>query len=242
MIVTSAERAKILRHPPVYILGMGQGHPGGDPIDTLISGAPIAKQTAFQDGGTSNWPTSTLPSFTTATPSPCWSPSRTTAFATRARADHLSPTEKRAGRIASGQHRRRTAQFILHVGDDARLRGGDPDSRARAAAASGTQARASAWSPATAGSSQRIRPWSSRLIPKARLTEYNQMIPGDSYSPAIQLISLRVKMPEASKSRSHRQTVPDITPDMVEFFEGARRGQLMVQKCDGCGAPALPAA
>lgn len=47
VIVTSAERAKDLKKPPVYILGMGQGHPGGDPMETLLSGAPIAKKTAF---------------------------------------------------------------------------------------------------------------------------------------------------------------------------------------------------
>jgi acetyl-CoA acetyltransferase len=51
VIVTSAERSKNLRRPPVYILGMGQGHPGGDPMDTLVSGAPLAKQTAFQMAG-----------------------------------------------------------------------------------------------------------------------------------------------------------------------------------------------
>ena len=50
-IVTSAERAKDLAKPPVYVLGMGQGHPGGDPMDTLVSGAPIAKQTAFRMAG-----------------------------------------------------------------------------------------------------------------------------------------------------------------------------------------------
>jgi acetyl-CoA acetyltransferase len=51
VIVTSAERAKDLKKPPVYILGMGQGHPGGDPMETLISGAPIAKETAFKMAG-----------------------------------------------------------------------------------------------------------------------------------------------------------------------------------------------
>lgn len=34
---------------------------------------------------------------------------------------------------------------------------------------------------------------------------------------------------------------PAITPDMAEFFEGARRGILMVQKCDQCGALRFPA-
>jgi len=47
VIVTTAERARDLRKPPVYIRGMGQGHPGGDPLDTLSSGAALAKQTAF---------------------------------------------------------------------------------------------------------------------------------------------------------------------------------------------------
>jgi len=51
VIVTSAERARDLEKPPVYILGMGQGHPGGDPMDTLVSGAPLAKETAFRMAG-----------------------------------------------------------------------------------------------------------------------------------------------------------------------------------------------
>jgi acetyl-CoA acetyltransferase len=48
VIVTSAERARALRKPPVYLWGMGQGHPGGDPADTLVSGAPLASTTAFR--------------------------------------------------------------------------------------------------------------------------------------------------------------------------------------------------
>ncbi|HEY2106472.1 MAG TPA: thiolase family protein [Candidatus Binataceae bacterium] len=51
VIVTSAERARDLKKPPVYVLGMGQGHPGDDPVDTLASGAPMAKQTAFRMAG-----------------------------------------------------------------------------------------------------------------------------------------------------------------------------------------------
>jgi acetyl-CoA acetyltransferase len=51
VIVTSAERARNLRQPPVYIWGFGQGHPGGDPIDTLTSGAPLAKKLAFTMAG-----------------------------------------------------------------------------------------------------------------------------------------------------------------------------------------------
>ncbi len=51
LIVTSAERAHDLKTRPVYVLGMGQGHPGGDPVETLTSGAVIAKQTAFAMAG-----------------------------------------------------------------------------------------------------------------------------------------------------------------------------------------------
>jgi len=51
VIVTSAERARDLKRPPVYVWGMGQGHPGGDPLETLTSGAPLAKQTAFAMAG-----------------------------------------------------------------------------------------------------------------------------------------------------------------------------------------------
>jgi len=51
VIVTSAERARDLRRPPVYVRGMGQGHPGGDPAETLTSGAPLAKESAFAMAG-----------------------------------------------------------------------------------------------------------------------------------------------------------------------------------------------
>jgi acetyl-CoA acetyltransferase len=48
VIVTGAERARNLRRPPVYLRGMGQGHLGGDPADTLTSGAVLAKEPAFR--------------------------------------------------------------------------------------------------------------------------------------------------------------------------------------------------
>jgi len=51
VIVTSAERARSLRKPPIYIWGMGQGHLGGDPSDTLSSGAVLAKEPAFSMAG-----------------------------------------------------------------------------------------------------------------------------------------------------------------------------------------------
>jgi acetyl-CoA acetyltransferase len=51
VIVTSAKRAADLRRPPVYIWATAQGHPGGDPLDTLSSGAVLAKEPAFRMAG-----------------------------------------------------------------------------------------------------------------------------------------------------------------------------------------------
>jgi len=51
VIVTGADRARDLKRPPVYIWGMGQGHPGGDPAETLTSGAGLAKESAFRMAG-----------------------------------------------------------------------------------------------------------------------------------------------------------------------------------------------
>lgn len=51
VIVTSAERARDLRRPPVYLRGMAQGHPGGDPIETLSSGAVMAGKAALRSAG-----------------------------------------------------------------------------------------------------------------------------------------------------------------------------------------------
>jgi len=51
VIVTATERARDRKQPPVYVWGMGQGHPGGDPLDTLTSGAVLAKETAFKMAG-----------------------------------------------------------------------------------------------------------------------------------------------------------------------------------------------
>jgi acetyl-CoA acetyltransferase len=48
VVVTAAERARELPRRPVYVWGMGQGHPGGDPAETLTSGAPLAKEQAFR--------------------------------------------------------------------------------------------------------------------------------------------------------------------------------------------------
>jgi acetyl-CoA acetyltransferase len=51
VVVTSAERARDMKKPPVHIRGMGQGHPGGDPMDTLTSGAVMSGPQAFAMAG-----------------------------------------------------------------------------------------------------------------------------------------------------------------------------------------------
>jgi acetyl-CoA acetyltransferase len=48
VIVTSADRARSLRRPPVYLRGFAQGHLGGDPADTLSSGAVLTREPAFR--------------------------------------------------------------------------------------------------------------------------------------------------------------------------------------------------
>jgi acetyl-CoA acetyltransferase len=54
LIVTSAERARNLKQPPVYIMGMGQGHPFSDPLrreKLTITGAVRSGKTAFSMAG-----------------------------------------------------------------------------------------------------------------------------------------------------------------------------------------------
>lgn len=51
VIVTSADRAKDSRRPPVWVRGMAQGHPGGDPLQTLSSGAVMAGPAALEMAG-----------------------------------------------------------------------------------------------------------------------------------------------------------------------------------------------
>lgn len=51
VIVSRGDRARALAKPPVWIRGMGQGHPGGEPLETLASGAPIAARSAFAMAG-----------------------------------------------------------------------------------------------------------------------------------------------------------------------------------------------
>ncbi len=55
VIVTSAERARDLKQPPVYVRGMGQGHPGNPRRagfeNEVNTGAVLAKETAFRMAG-----------------------------------------------------------------------------------------------------------------------------------------------------------------------------------------------
>jgi acetyl-CoA acetyltransferase len=51
VIVTSDERARDARRPPVRVLGFGQGHPGTDPVETLTTGARQAGPVALRMAG-----------------------------------------------------------------------------------------------------------------------------------------------------------------------------------------------
>jgi len=54
LIVTTAERARALKQPPVYIMGMGQGHPFADPLRRpvlTLTGAVKSGKTAFAMAG-----------------------------------------------------------------------------------------------------------------------------------------------------------------------------------------------
>ncbi|MFM7141629.1 MAG: thiolase family protein [Alphaproteobacteria bacterium] len=51
VIVSRGDRARSMAKPPVWIRGMGQGHPGGEPLETLASGAPLAARSAFAMAG-----------------------------------------------------------------------------------------------------------------------------------------------------------------------------------------------
>lgn len=58
VIVTTSDRAKTLKQPPVYILGMGQGHPGNARRagyeNEISTGAVFARNTAFPMAGITN--------------------------------------------------------------------------------------------------------------------------------------------------------------------------------------------
>ncbi len=51
VIVTSAERARSLKQPPVYILGWGQGHPGDREDKNIRTGAAISGPAAMRMAG-----------------------------------------------------------------------------------------------------------------------------------------------------------------------------------------------
>ncbi|HZG83752.1 thiolase family protein [Paenibacillus sp.] len=51
VIVTSAERARSLKQPPVYVLGFGQGHPGGREDEDVRTGAYESGKTAMTMAG-----------------------------------------------------------------------------------------------------------------------------------------------------------------------------------------------
>ena len=122
VIVTSAERARDLSKPPVYILGAGQGHPGGDPVDRLASGAGLAKEVAFKMAGIE------LKDIDLVELYDCYTFTvlvtlEDYGFCPKGEggpfvADgHIGP-----GGSLPGQHRRRRVERLLSVGDDAAFR------------------------------------------------------------------------------------------------------------------------
>jgi acetyl-CoA acetyltransferase len=58
VIVSAADRAPSFRQPPVYVVGMGQGHPGNPRRagyeNEVNTGAILAKETAFRMAGVTN--------------------------------------------------------------------------------------------------------------------------------------------------------------------------------------------
>ena len=58
VIVTSSERARALKQPPVYVVGMGQGHPGNPRRkgyeNEVNTGAALARDSAFRMAGITN--------------------------------------------------------------------------------------------------------------------------------------------------------------------------------------------
>ena len=104
VIVTSAERAKSLKKPPVYLLGMGQD------IPAVIRWIPCFRARQSRRRPPSRWQalryrTCSLRNFMIAIPSRFWLHLKTTASARRARAGHSLPMARpgRAVRCLSTQ-------------------------------------------------------------------------------------------------------------------------------------------
>ena len=136
VIVTSAARAKNLKRPPVYILGMGQGHPGRDPLKTLVSGAPIAKETAFKMAGIKAADVDFCELYDCYT-FKCSSRSRITAFARKARAARSLRVALSAPAVRSRSIPAAVSSVPFTCGDDSGRRGNRADTWRWWAAAGG---------------------------------------------------------------------------------------------------------
>ena len=129
VIVTSAERARDLRKPPVYILGAGQGHPGGDPVDRLRLRRGPGQRGGVQDGrnraqGHQLGPAlRLLHLYRPGDAGGLRLLSQGRGGTIRCRRTH------RPWRLAAGQHRRRRVERLLPVGHDAAFRSGHSDAR-----------------------------------------------------------------------------------------------------------------
>ena len=112
IVIARGRGARDLKQPPAYVLGMGQGHPGDLRRRAGTSRPRPARRSRRRRA--SRWPastsrTSTSASCTTATRTPCWSRSRITASARRAKAGLRRRRQAGAGRQSADEHRRRRA-------------------------------------------------------------------------------------------------------------------------------------
>ena len=216
VVVTGADRAAGLRQRPVHVWGYGQAHAprqmraGSDwgLVTPAVRTGPQAMRMAA-----SARTMSTSASSTTATPTRSWSRWRITGSAPRAREVRSPPTAASAGREARLQHWRGPALRLLHVGDDAAVRGRYPGARRGRGPAGAPQRR-------DPGQRQRRRAGASRHAraePAPGQPERDRM--SGPVFPA-------VERDEASEP----------------FFAAAARGQLLVRRCPSDGVMLGPQA
>ena len=211
VIVTSAERARELRQPPVYMRGFGQCAPGDtgrvEREPAIHTGAAKAGEIALRQAGIELSDVDVLELYD------CYT---YTVLVTLEDYGFCEKGEGGAfvadGKLAPGgslpvQHRRRSALLLLHVGLHAAGRRRDPGSRPGRRAA-GRQAR-----------------------PRTRLRQRRRAeLPLDDDPQQARRIGITMTTTAAPPK-------PVPVPDEISapFFEGALAGQLMLLRCRACG-------
>ena len=208
VIVTSAERARDLRQPPVYLLGFGQAAPGRQPARRARAGRAHGRRSAR-----ASWR--------------CGMAGVALDGHRRARALRLLHVHRprharglrllregrrrrvrrgrqaRPRRLAADEHRRRPALVVLHVGLHAALGGRDPGAR-----------------PGRRAPGRRARPRA-----RQRQRRHAQLALDDG------------PRRRDGRARSSTPSKPVPVPDEASrpFFDGARRGVLLLRRCRDCG-------